>query len=169
MARFGTNKKSGKREQKPDGQVRQSQMVASYGAGSMVDLLQHAVIVSGLESWHYEGVHDENYVINEPRLRDRLAQCHPELAGQLGSDNYFRRPPPGGDNEASSGIGIKVLEFPAWFVCQGCSGLVHRQDLSASTTKDGKRYHECQTRKTSPVVPVRFVGAYVAGHLQDLP
>ncbi|QQR91027.1 MAG: DUF1998 domain-containing protein [Myxococcales bacterium] len=167
MARFGRNKKSGKAELKPDGQVRQSQMVGSYGAGSMVDLLQHAVIVSGLENWRFEGLDDQRLFIEEPRLRDRLSERHADL--DLGSDRYFVRPPYGDDSEASPSVGIKALEFPAWFVCQGCQRLLRRNDLPSATRKDARRYHECDRKKPSPVVPVRFVGACASGHLQDLP
>ncbi|MCB9708797.1 MAG: DUF1998 domain-containing protein [Myxococcales bacterium] len=169
MARFGKSKKSGKTELRPDAHVRQSQMVGGYGAGAMIDLLHHAVIVSGLEDWRYEGLDDSKVVINESRLRDRIAERHPDLARQLANEGFFRRPPQGDDNEASSSVGIKVLEFPAWFVCQGCSRLLRRDELAASTKKDGRRYHECDRDRRSLCVPVRFVGACAAGHLQDLP
>jgi len=163
MARFGRSKKTGKAERRPDGHVRQSQLVGPYGAGSMIDLVQHAVVVCGLDSWDASVGFSS---IDEPRLRDRLAELYKlDLAGQ----DYFRRPPDGDDREPSLHQGIRVLEFPAWFVCQGCRRLVHRRDLSDSTRRDGRRYHECERDKKSVTVPVRFVGACANGHLQDFP
>ena len=37
---------------KPAGQLRQSQVVTTFGPGAMVDLPDHAVIVGGLEHWN---------------------------------------------------------------------------------------------------------------------
>jgi hypothetical protein len=163
MARFGRSKKSGKAERRPDGHVRQSHLVGVYGAGSMIDLVQHAVVVCGLDSWDASLGIDS---IEEPRLRDRLAE-HYNL--DLENRDYFRRPPDGDDREPSQHQGIRVLEFPAWFVCQGCRRLVHRIDLSDSTRRDGRRYHECERDKKWVTVPIRFVGACSNGHLQDFP
>lgn len=129
----------------------------------MIDLVQHAVVVCGLDSWDASLGIDS---IEEPRLRDRLAE-HYNL--DLENRDYFRRPPDGDDREPSQHQGIRVLEFPAWFVCQGCRRLVHRIDLSDSTRRDGRRYHECERDKKSVTVPVRFVGACSNGHLQDFP
>jgi hypothetical protein len=129
----------------------------------MIDLVQHAVVVSSLDSWDASLGIDS---IDEPRLRDRLAERY-KL--DLDSQDYFRRPPAGDDREPSFHQGIRVLEFPAWFVCQGCRRLVHRRDLSDSTRRDGRRYHECERDKKSVTVPIRFVGACANGHLQDFP
>lgn len=40
-----------KKNARPHGQVRQSQVVTSYGPGAILDLPNHAVIVGGLEGW----------------------------------------------------------------------------------------------------------------------
>ncbi|MGE3634606.1 MAG: DrmB family protein, partial [Sandaracinaceae bacterium] len=70
--------------------------------------------------------------------------------------------------------GIRALENPANFVCQGCRRLLHRRDLGDSVSADGRRYHALCDAKTkqksgSTVVPVRFVGACKKGHLQEFP
>jgi len=163
MARFSKSKKSRKVERKQDGQVRQSQLVGSYGAGAMIDLLNHAVVVRGLDDWR-DATGAESII--EPRLRDRLAELY-KL--DLDNQDYFRRPPEGEDRDPSLKQGIRVLEFPAWFSCQGCRRLVHRRDLGETTRKDGRRRHECERDKFAPTVPIRFVGACAAGHLQDYP
>ena len=43
--------KHGKRPLRPHGEVRQSQMLTSYGPGALVDPPRHAVIMGGLEGW----------------------------------------------------------------------------------------------------------------------
>ena len=61
------------------------------------------------------------------------------------------------------------MEFPAWFVCQGCRRLLHREVLGEAVTADGRRYHAQCDRKVKTVVPVRFVVACSRGHLAELP
>jgi hypothetical protein len=40
--------------QQPDGRVRRSQAVTTFGPGSMVDLLDQAVLIGGLDFWGYD-------------------------------------------------------------------------------------------------------------------
>lgn len=162
MARFGRSRKSGKSERKPDGQVRQSQMIGAYGAGALIDLLQHAVVVCGLDDWY----HGETRLgIEEPRIRDILEERY-KLS--LDDRDYFRLAPEGSDDDPHPRVGVRVLEFPAWFVCQSCRRLLHRKGLRDATRADGRRYHDCRP-KGATMVPVRFVGACPRGHLQDFP
>ncbi len=56
-----------RRAKRPHGELRQSQVVTTFGPGSMLDLPQHSVLVAGLDHW--TGVSDE---IVEPRLADKI-------------------------------------------------------------------------------------------------
>ena len=55
---------------KPHGEIRQSQLVTTFGPGSMVDLPNHSVLVAGLDFWSAGGE-----TISEPRLARKLARC----------------------------------------------------------------------------------------------
>ena len=161
--RFGRSRKSGKTERKPDGHVRQSQLVGTFGVGAMIDLLQHAGLVCGLDEWSAD-----QEAIEEPRLKERIQSRYPDIV--LTDEDYFRRPPAAvSDDDARADLGVRILEFPAWFVCQGCRRLLNRRDLSEHTRANGRRYHECDRGNKSLAVPIRFVGACTAGHLQDFP
>ena len=46
------SKKPGAR---PHGQIRQSQLITSFGPGSMMDLPNHSVLVGGLDFWSASG------------------------------------------------------------------------------------------------------------------
>ncbi len=48
---------SKKRTKKPHGQLRQSQVVSTFGPGSLVDLPNYSVLIGGLDSWspHWPG------------------------------------------------------------------------------------------------------------------
>jgi hypothetical protein len=48
---------------KPPGQIRQSQVVTTFGPGAMVDLPKHSVLVTGLDYWSKGGEE-----IVEPRM-----------------------------------------------------------------------------------------------------
>ncbi len=152
----------------PEGTVRRSQAVTTFGPGAMMDLVDQAVLVGGLDFWSY----DQNKgipVISEPRLRDALAEQFLAVKLELSQDQAFREPPVGDDREPSKLAGIQVLEFPSWFVCQNpaCRALVRRDGLEL---KRGRYWHHCSSqRRGSEMVPVRFVGACERGHVQDFP
>ena len=52
---------------RPHGQLRHSQVVTTFGPGSLVDLPNQSVIVGGLDHW--AGVNEE---VHEPRLVEKL-------------------------------------------------------------------------------------------------
>jgi len=153
--------------QKPDGQLRQSQMVTTFGPGAMVDLLDRSIVVGGLEHWSYgrEGYTPLDYARLRSSLLPRLKMLDPSL--DLAVEGYFRMPPEGDDNEPSLFSGVRALEFPRWFVCHGCRRLARVSD--AFTEKGGRYRHQCKSNRESHAVPVRFVAACKRGHLSDFP
>jgi hypothetical protein len=148
---------------RPDGQARRSQVLTTAGAGALVDLVEDAVIIKGLDGWHYPS-EDEGF-IEEPRLARAVL-------GQLRSFGRWRRAhvrlrlPPVADPESPGPHrGIHAREFPKWFLCARCQSLVQRSAL------DARRRHQCSpgsTAKPAPTVPVRFVAACARGHIQDI-
>src|SRR5206468_2608587 len=156
-----TAKSWGKKEiiRQPDGQIRRSQIVTTFGPGAMVDLIDNAVLVGGLDYWLY----DKKTVIQEPRLRDHLAERLQKIGVMLSFENAFREPPLPDDKAPSRNVGVLTLEFPQWFVCQNprCRALVSSRSLERKRKpgSDVKRYvHACNRSDTSEAIPVRFVG-----------
>ncbi|MFI5297925.1 MAG: DrmB family protein [Polyangiales bacterium] len=161
-----THKKE-KKVYRPEGQLRQSQLVTTFGPGAMVDLIDRAVVIGGLEHWGYGKA---GFVtLDDARLRrsliPRLKALDPDL--DLAREGYFRMPPEGDTRDAFPSVGVKALEFPRWFVCQTCRRLARAQ--GAFEEKNGRYRHECSKNKWSSAVPVRFVGACKGGHLTDFP
>ncbi len=151
----------------PEGQLRQSQLVTTFGPGSMVDLVNRAVVIGGLEHWGYG---KKGYVqLDDARLRralvPRLKALDPEL--DLAREGYFRMPPEGDSADPYKGVGIKALEFPRWFVCLGCRRLARAADQFEN--HKGRYRHECERNKHAYAVPVRFVASCKRGHLADFP
>src|SRR6266581_3365554 len=147
---------------RPQGQIRQSQIISTFGPGAMVDLPDHSVIIGGLELW--EGA---DKPVFEERLTTKLATIF-----NVPGIRMFE-PPIDQRDRLAPRSGIIAWKFPEWFIAQyedsrlwamalRSRPLVHRETLI-----DGK-YFLGPDRKKYPVVPVRFVQACVNGHIADI-
>lgn len=154
------NRRPGSR---PHGQIRQSQLLTSFGPGSMLDLPNHSVMVGGLDSWSTGG--DE---IIEPRLVEKLKQLFDPPLQVL----KLYAPPPDMDDLSAPKTGITAWQFPEWFITQDVDAeasrgivrarmLVHRLMLTKGKFID-------DSRKKRSVVPIRFVRACRSGHIGDI-
>lgn len=148
---------------RPHGQIRQSQLLTSFGPGSMLDLPNHSVLIGGLDGWSTGG--DE---ILEPRLVDKLKQLFDPPLQVL----KLYSPPPDMEDPTAPQTGITAWQFPEWFVTQDVDAdrsggvvrarmLVHRLMLTKGKFID-------DTRKKRSVVPIRFVRACRNGHIGDI-
>lgn len=150
----------------PSGRLRQSQVVTTFGPGSLYDLLDDAVLIGGLDFWRLEG---SDVLVSEPRLQEAIERDFRQLGWRLSKDQPFRKPPAGDDRQPTEANGVQVLEFPRWFVCQNpkCRALVR----STSLEHVNKEYrHRCSgpEARQERCVPVRFVAACKRGHLSDI-
>lgn len=148
---------------RPHGQIRQSQLLTSFGPGSMLDLPNHSVLIGGLDSWSPSS--DE---IVEPRLVDKLKQLFDPPLQVL----KLYAPPPDLEDPTAPQTGITAWQFPEWFITQDVDAdasdgvvrarmLVHRQRLTKGKFID-------DTRKKRSVIPIRFVRACRNGHIGDI-
>jgi len=144
---------------RPAGQIRQSQIVTTFGPGAMVDLPEHAVIIGGLDHW--SGWRDHR--ITEERLAAKV-----KALLNLRSVDFYA-PPPDADDPSAPITGITAWQFPEWFIAQfderreagvRSRPLIHRADLTKG--------QYVRDRKPYKVVPVRFVQACTRGHVSDI-
>lgn len=151
-----------------------SQLLLTYGPGAMLDLPNHAVVVSGLQGWNYSGGHKQ---IEEERLVPLLRQ-------QLGLGPEFTglRAPPEMDEERHDNArpAVDVVLFPKWFTVEdgGVSGtpgsapgetwrrMVEFSQLTIINS-DRMRFSD-DAGKKHDVNPIRFVAACPKGHLEDI-
>ena len=159
--------KQTKAPSRPDGEIRQSQLVSTFGPGAMVDLVDRAVVIGGLEHWQWQDGKYES--LDDARLRrsllPRLRALAPEL--DLAHTDYFRKAPECDSRDPSPRVGVRALEFPRWFVCQACRRLGRPNDVF-EPHKNGYQ-HLCKPNKPPRAIPVRFVSACRRGHLSDFP
>jgi hypothetical protein len=134
----------------------------------MVDLIDRAVVIGGLEHWGFD-LNEGFVALDDPRLRrslvPRLKALDPNL--DLAEASYFRMAPRCDDREADKRVGVRALEFPRWFVCQGCRRLTRASD--SLEPKNNRYIHHCAPNRSARAVPVRFVAACKSGHLTDFP
>lgn len=153
---------------RPQGEVRHSQLITTYGPGAMVDLPDCSVVIGGLNLWQY-GPDQPPEEIDEPRLIAKLRQSL--NVGSL----RLRKPPihdvgPGGQSRPG---GIRSPEFPNWFVAQldrteVFDGKTYRSRPLVEGQRLDKRKYVDADRKAHRVVPVRFVQTCPNGHLSDI-
>jgi hypothetical protein len=137
------------------GQIRQGQVITTYGPGALVDLPRHSAIVGGLDFWPRQLEE-----ILEPRLTEKLkimtGVAEPRLYAPPADPNDPREPT----------RGIVVWRFPEWFIVQETGNtdervrsrrMVHRRALDERGRFDRRQ-----------VVATRFVRACPKGHVDDL-
>jgi hypothetical protein len=154
------------------GELRPSQILTTFGIGSIIDLPNLSVMVMGLEDWPLK----DTVEIGEVRL---LASVKEVLGHQV---QAMRSAPVAPDThrispfDASSLVGVPVAPFPRWMVCPHCRRLAPLSSglfkLDTPYRTDQIRYvHANCTRRGKPptVLPARFVVACPNGHLDDFP
>ncbi len=145
------------------GQLRQGQLITTFGPGAMTDLPERSVLIAGLDDWV-----GERDVISEPRLSAKI-----EHLLQIPSVR-LETPPSAGDIDDQRITGVRAYRFPEWFVTQDPPGkgqdearrsryLVHVRALDR-----GRFFPHPETNKRLSVVPVRFVRACRRGHIGDI-
>jgi hypothetical protein len=155
------------------GQVRPSQLLSTYGPGSLVDLPHLSVVVSGIDSWSSD-------VLAAPEVVERRLLVAVRRA--LGSDVQALRLPPHLPETRNpfddwARTGVLVSTFPSWVRCPACDRIGPARpplfDLQAKPYRpDLARYVHtncAKARRAPPAVPVRFLLACRSGHLDEFP
>src|SRR6266700_2987973 len=96
---------------RPHGQIRQSQLLTTFGPGAMLDLPNHSVLVAGLEYWSKGGEE-----VIEARLTEKLKRLLDLQVLKLYT------PPPDQEDPTAPQTGITAWQFPEWFIAQEVDG-----------------------------------------------
>ncbi|HEY3999700.1 MAG TPA: DUF1998 domain-containing protein [Candidatus Xenobia bacterium] len=142
----------------PDGQLRLSQVLMSFGPGSMLDLPETSVLIGGLDSWKPRGRR-----LYEERLEQRLCEMLDISALTL------HEPPIDLGETYGPQTGIDAFLFPLWFlgmIDMDWQGYRSRPLIPFDRLVKGNYLGE--DRKSYHVVPVRFVQACLKGHISDV-
>lgn len=158
------------------GELRPSQIVFTFGVGSLIDLPNMSVVVMGLNDWDSA----RTVELSEERL---LAAVRKYLGPQVKKLCSPPRVEPESEgftvpNDGSSNVGVPVALFPRWLRCPKCDLLAPIESGLFSLKVD--RYHPDRTsyahigctksQGAAPyALPVRFLLACENGHLDDFP
>jgi hypothetical protein len=158
------------------GELRPTQMMFTYGVGSIVDLPFLSVIVMGLDDWSADpGLTQE---IHEDRLlravRWEVGQQVQKLLSPPAMPEVTGLPNP---FDEAAGVGVPVATFPRWLLCPRCrllaplsSGLFELKHNPYYPDRARYVHTNCTKAKRPPtVVPARFMVACENGHLDDFP
>lgn len=127
------------------GMLRPSQVITSFGPGSIAQMTHDSVLIMGFDRWSRK---DDTYRILH----------HPYLQELLGKDE-FRMP------RAADGPGtIACRTFPTWGVCTKC----HRLQRHESEPPRGKYAFECEDCGHE-LYPAAFVLVCGKGHMDEFP
>ncbi|MBD9470388.1 DUF1998 domain-containing protein [Pseudoxanthomonas sp. PXM01] len=151
------------------GDLRRSAAASLFGPGAVIDFRAGdapiSAVAAGLEEWDRNfppaGMRNEQTVL-EARLQKKLGVQGFRLPPV--SAEEFNRP----DSKA-----LVAVRFPNWLQCPQCSRLAESRAWSDEAGQPGLYCAQCTQRMPGRrkvwVVPVRFVMACEAGHLDEFP
>jgi hypothetical protein len=126
------------------GKIRQSQLIATFGIGSIVDFIDNTVIIAGLDDWN----------------NDDALKIYNENLQRITGVDYFISPKHGeGDNIWHKSRDVPSYHFPETLYCPHCKELFNIKYTNNS------RCQKCNTN----LVSSRFVLVCENGHMEDFP
>ena len=156
------------------GELRPSQLLHTFGIGSIVDLPHLSVLVTGLEDWPLASCRP----IQEDRLLEQVRRrLGPQVQGlyspPLPDENDGLRP---SFSDANHIVGVPVAPFPRWMRCPFChllaplkSGLFLLKAVPGRPDLTKYVHGNCNKATQPSALPARFLLACEAGHLDDFP
>ena len=156
------------------GSIRRSQVVTTYGPGSVVDFRagEHgdaaiSAIACGLDSWDSDNIPSdlqEATKVHEPRLARALRVSHFRLAPVAPQLKPW-------ESKKEPRCALMARRFPNWLQCPKCNRIAEISYWARGNPGDAAR--KCAacatTAQSAYALPVRFVMACNRGHLEDFP
>jgi hypothetical protein len=153
----------------PVGEVRPTQLLLTYGVGSIIDLPHISTLIMGLDDWDTADaleIHEERLLLAvQSALGLQVKQLLSPPSSPVNAANPF-------DSRARTGV--PVVAFPRWMVCPRCH-LLAPVDAGYFELKthpfqpDRTRYIHQNCARQPTVLPSRFMIACEGGHLDDFP
>ncbi len=144
------------------GELRRSSAASTFGPGAIADLRTRegapiSVVMAVADEWSNLPQHD---LLHDPRLEKLLGV------------NGFRIAPAATNDNEQIEKAVPAVRFPAWLQCPRCHVLRRARDWAPH--RDGSAARKCASCSQSAegggsvfAVPVRFVMACDAGHIDD--
>ena len=141
------------------GEVRQSQLLSTFGVGSIVDFVHDTVMIAGIDNWDCDNEWEERRLFNN------------NLQMITGAE-YFLAPKTAVNVNYVKSEDVESFIFPRKLYCPICKHIIDAQELGNQQKK-----HKCfMPKKSAPdkpcgghLVASRFVIACPNGHIEDFP
>lgn len=143
MPRLGRTREEQKH--KIVGELRRTQLITSFGSGSISDMPDYSVVIAATDYWK-----STSPVLHEASLERLL-----KVSG-------FREPYISENTDGKCSADLPAFRFPTMHFCPSCGKL---QPYWAFGDEGGKKCRACQKN----IVPSRFIAACCNGHLEDFP
>ena len=145
------------------GDVRQTQLINTYGVGSIVDFIKDTVVIAGIDDWDTGK--------NEESVESR--KLYNENLQSLTGARYFLSPKVESGSGWAKSKDISSFTFPEVLYCPRCKRFVSAKEAANANPKfpnscclnDIKTGAKC----SGVLVASRFVVACENGHIEDFP
>ena len=143
--------------------LRPSQLIGTFGPGSIYDNLKDSILILGTDSWREQ---------NCKRLQEESLLLYLKNSGNRMYSRLSKFLVPVSKGKHDQHIPIRT--FPRWGVCSVCH-MLQLRDRSMGEDGIKCKSSECPgrtgrgTRKSPETIPVRFIMACINGHLEDFP
>ncbi len=131
------------------GEVRQAQVISTYGPGALIPVGDESFMVAGTDFWFGSANPEVGDMFHEARLES-----------YLGVSGFAK--PPTSDSDSGSSRDLPVMRFPKWYSCSACNALSTYTSMSDA---EGNCAH-CGAAR---LVPSRFIAFCDSGHISDFP
>ena len=142
---------------KAHGEVRQSQIITTFGPGALLDLPKYSVIVAGLD-----GI-QADIEVHEPRLLTKVQRIQ-----GLQNVTSLRNPPQKKEIFGADTTGMGAYSFPEWYITTQIVGSKNRERYLVHKKSVNAQKYEDDNKVKYNVVPVRFLSACRHGHIDDI-
>jgi hypothetical protein len=141
-------------------ELRRSQVITTFGVGSIVDLKYCSAVIKSPDIWpiHLKNELEARYRIDDLRL------------SQLLNTSYFVQPP----TKYDKGMYVPMALFPRMLYCPACKSLMDvKYWFKSGMPKPWNLVCDCKSKngKTlkTRLIPSRFIAICPKGHMDDFP
>ena len=169
------NKKNSMFKSRIVGDIRQTQLITTYGVGSIVDFINDTVMIAGIDDWDTGK--------NEDSAEYR--KLYNENLQSLTGAKYFLSPKVESDSRLTKSRDISSFTFPELLYCPKCKRFIRAKEAANANPKrpnkcclNIKKHKEHCDKKgckcsdepcTGALVASRFIVACENGHIEDFP
>lgn len=151
------------------GEIRNSQLITTYGSGALCDFPGASGIVSSINNWVFNDKNINKYKIHEPNLEILLKKKY-----------FMQMISPDKKDKNNTDFYVPIYRFPEWYYCPKCakknekiSNLGSYKNLAyvKDGDKRGWKYEKVLKCENcgEKLNPSRFIVACANGHIDDFP